>query len=113
MVRRDLLSWGLIALTVGCFVIGLFPQWNDFVDPENGDKVSEWRLGIWSSPAYYYEHREIANGGFKTESGVNLLSWSVLLIVGGAFSFENLRWRRFALRRRQEMPGLGRSEKDS
>jgi len=91
---RDWVSWLLIVVAVGCLVVAAFPQWSDWVDPATGDKVRELRLGLWFSPFYQHVHRERANGGFITESGVNWLSWSSLIVLLGLVSLEILRWRR-------------------
>src|SRR5438876_640048 len=93
---RDWVSWLLIGLAIGCFVIGGFPQWSDWVDPANGDKVSEWRLGFWSSPVYQYVYRDRAQGGFNKHFGLDWFSWSSLIIVIGICSLEMCRWRRSA-----------------
>ena len=44
---RDPVSWLLLAGSVGCFVVAAFPQWGEWVDPQNGDRVSERRHGLW------------------------------------------------------------------
>ena len=90
---RDGVCWLLLLLAIGCFVAGAFPQWSDSVDPANGDRVSACRLGIWSSPSYIYEHRDGANGEFFTESRVNFLSWSLLLVLIGFGSLAMIRSR--------------------
>ncbi len=48
---RDWVSWILPVLAVGCVVVGGFPQWSEWVDPANGDKVSERGHGLWFSPS--------------------------------------------------------------
>ena len=93
-LRRDWISWLLIALAVACVVVAAFPQWDDWVDPENGDKVSERRHGLWFSPIYQHVHRERAHGGFRTNTGFTGWSWTWLVILLGAVSWEIFRWRR-------------------
>jgi len=66
----------------------LFPQWDEWVDPATGDRVSERRLGLWFSPAHQSVRREPPQGGFTSRGGVNWLSWSSLLVVTGAVCFE-------------------------
>lgn len=80
---RDWVCWFLFAVAVGCFLVGAFPQWSEWVDPANGDKISEWRCGLWFSPSYQYVHRDRSSGGFDTQFGLNWLSWSSLLLLIG------------------------------
>ena len=101
---RDWVSWLLLALAIACFVVGAFPQWSEWVDPANGDKVSEYRFGFWFSPVYQHlrrDHRQVVGGqleaGYTIESGPNWLSWSSLLILMGLGSLGILRWRRNAV----------------
>ena len=91
--RRDKLSWFLLAFAIACFVIAAFPQWSDWVDPTNGDKVSERRHGFWFSPAYHHIYREHAQGGFIAQEEIRWLSWSSFVILIGFGSWEMLRWR--------------------
>src|SRR5947209_3965400 len=93
MFWRDWACWLLVVVALGCFVVGAFPQWSDWVDPANGDKVSERRYGLWFSPSYQYVHRDLAKGGFRTEWGINWLSWSSLLMLIGFGSLGMLRSR--------------------
>jgi len=108
---RDWVSWLLIAVAVGCFVAGGFPQWSERVDPTTGDKVHELRLGLWFSPAYERVHREYDRTqswndergfgesrdlGWETQSIINWLSWSSLAVVVGIGSLVILCWRRKA-----------------
>jgi hypothetical protein len=92
MFRRDWFSWLLIALAVACFVAALFPEWSKSVDPASGDKLSECRLGLWFSPFFLYSHHEHAQG-FRTQTGINWVSWSSLVILVGLGSLRLLRWR--------------------
>jgi len=101
---RERVCWLLLALAIACFVVGAFPQWNEWVDPANGDNVSEYRLGFWFSPVYQHvrrDHRQVVGGaleaGYTIESGRNWLSWSSLVILIGLGSFGILRWRRNAV----------------
>jgi hypothetical protein len=101
---RDPVSWLLLALAIACLVIGAFPQWSEWVDPAQGDKVSECRLGFWFSPVYQQvrrDHRQVVGGtlkvGYSIESGPNWLSWSTLVILIGLGSLGILRWRRNAV----------------
>ncbi len=119
---RDWVSWLLVVLAIACFVVGAFPQWSEWVDPANGDKVSECRLGFWSSPVYQDVQRDFrpvvvgqlevghkielgveqvvgVQVEWKTagESGPNWLSWSSLVILIGLGSLGILRWRRNAV----------------
>src|SRR5437879_5335155 len=91
---RDRLSWLLLAFAIACFVVAAFPQWSDWVDPTNGDKVSERRHGLWFSPVYQHVHRVPPQGGFTTRDEINWLSWSSLVVLIGFGSWELLRWRR-------------------
>lgn len=91
---RDWVSWGLLAAAVGCLGVGLFPRWDEWADPATGDRVSERRLGLWSSPAHQTVRREHPDGGFAWRAGVNWLSWSSLLVVAGVVCFEVFRQRR-------------------
>jgi len=111
---HDRVSWLLLALAIACFVVGAFPQWSESVDPANGDKVCEYRLGFWFSPMYQHvrrDHRQVVGGalkgGYSIESGTNWLSWSSLMILIGLGSLGILRWRRDAVAgpQRQE-PGI-------
>jgi hypothetical protein len=104
---RDWISWLLIAFALGCFVVGLFPQWSDWVDPASGDKVSERRHGFWFSPSYLYTHRELVQGGFTAKGTVNWLSWSSLVILIGVGSLQIVHWRRNASAGEQaQQPGV-------
>jgi len=106
---RDWVCWLLLAAALACFAIGLWPRWSDGVDPENGDKVSEFRLGLWDSPVYASVHREYlrtttdergtwtSRGGFKWEAGVRWLAWSWLVVAAGFVCLGLLSWRREAL----------------
>lgn len=49
---RDWVAWCLLAAAVGCLGVALFPQWDAWVDPATGDRVSERRLGLWFSPVH-------------------------------------------------------------
>jgi hypothetical protein len=55
---HDRVSWLLLALAIACFVVGAFPLWREWVDPANGDQVSEYRLGFWFSPVYQHVRRD-------------------------------------------------------
>jgi hypothetical protein len=70
---RDWACWLLLALALGCFAIGVFPQWTEWIDPANGDKVSAWQFGLGFSPSYEYvrrDHLDLARGGgFEIKSG--------------------------------------------
>jgi hypothetical protein len=101
-IRCDWIGLVLVAIAIGCFVVGALPRWSDWVDPANGDKISEWRTGFWSSPSFEYLHREYASGGFETRSGLKWLSWSSLVILMGIVS-----WAVFLVRR-EEMSGTPR-----
>jgi hypothetical protein len=105
---HDRVSWFLLALAIASFVVGAFPQWSDWVDAANGNKVSECRLGFWFSPLYQHvrrDHHQVigdtVKGGYTIESGVNWLSWSSLVILIGLGSLGILRWRRDAVARYQ------------
>jgi hypothetical protein len=114
---RDWVSWLLIAVAVGCFVAGGFPQWSEWVDPATGDKVNELRLGLWFSPAYEHVRRDIDRSdawndqrgsgvtrhlSWKTQSTINWLSWSSLAVVIGLGSLVILRERRKTLAGHQD-----------
>ena len=90
---RDWMAWCMLTLAVICLGAALFPQWDEWTDPATGERVSERRLGIWSSPAHRSERRESPQGGFTWRAGVNWLSWSSLLVVVGVVSFEAFRQR--------------------
>jgi hypothetical protein len=101
---HDRVSWLLLGLAVACFLVGAFPQRSEWVDPANGDQVSEYRLGLWFSPVYQHvrrDHRQVVGGalqgGYTIESGPNWLSWSSLVILIGLGSLGALRWRRDAV----------------
>jgi hypothetical protein len=81
---RDWLCWLRLVVAVGCFVVDTFPQWSEWVDPATGDKVSE---RLWFSPSYKYVHRDLAQGGFKKESG---FEWLSNVIAGGPISVGSL-----------------------
>jgi hypothetical protein len=93
--RRDWACWLLLTLGIACIGAGVFPQWHEWTDPENGDRVSERRHGLWSSPSYQHVRRDhvARGGGFDMESGLHWLSWSFLLIVVGVACLEMMRWR--------------------
>jgi hypothetical protein len=91
---RDWISWLLLAVALTCLVVGVFPQWSEWVDPLNGDRVSERRLGLWFSPVHQSVRREHPQGGFTWEAGPNWVSWSSLLLVAGLVGFEMFRGRR-------------------
>ena len=110
--RRDPISWLLIAVATGCFVVGGFPEWSERVDPATGDKFNELQFGFWFSPAYEhvqrrYEHADAWNDergvgqsksfGWETRSHFNWLSWSMLAVAIGLASLMMLNWRRQAL----------------
>ena len=91
----------LIAVALGCFLAGGFPQWADWVDPTTGDRVSEFRLGLPFSPSFHYVRRDYervrgdsVQGGYQGRGRIHWLSWSMLLILIGAVSLANVRWRR-------------------
>jgi len=93
---RDWACWLLLALAIGCFVIGVFPQWSEWIDPANGDKVSELRLGLWFSPSYEEvrrEHLAPGRGRFDATFGPRWLSWSCLVILIGFVCLGLIRWR--------------------
>src|SRR5262249_25963029 len=94
---RDWACWLLLVLAIGCFVIGTFPQWSEWIDPANGDKVSERRHGLWFSPSYKSVRRAHLDlgrgGGFGTTSGPRWLSWSSLMILIGFVCLGVIRWR--------------------
>ena len=101
---QDRVSCLLLGLAIACFLVGAFPQWSEWVDPANGDQVSEYRLGFWFSPVYQHvrrDHRQVVGGalqgGYTIESGPNWLSWSSLVILIGLGSLGILRWRRDAV----------------
>src|SRR5688572_13081317 len=96
LADRDRVSWCLLLVAVGCLGVALFPQWDEWVDPATGDRVSERRLGLWFSPVHQTERRDTAQGGFTWRAGVNWLSWSSLLVVVGVVCFEVFRQRRGA-----------------
>src|SRR3954454_24763439 len=91
---RDQVSWLLLAFSIGCFTLAAFPQWNEWVDPQNRDKVSERRHGFWFSPVYLHIRREPAEGGFTAREEIHWLSWSSVVILVGFANWELLRWRR-------------------
>jgi hypothetical protein len=113
---RDWVSWLLIAVAVGCFVAGGFPQWSERVEPATGGKVNELRLGLWFSPAYEHVRRDYGSHawddqrgvgeprhfGWETQSVINWLSWSTLAVVIGLGSLVILRWRRKAFAGHQD-----------
>src|SRR5437588_9664299 len=101
---RDRVSWLLLGSAVACLAVGAFPWWTEGVDPANGDKVSECRLGLWSSPLYQHVRRDYRHvvggtvtGGYRIESRPNWVSWSSLVILIGLSSLALLRWRRAAV----------------
>jgi hypothetical protein len=101
---RDRVSWLLLGSTVACFAVGAFPRWSEGVDPVSGDKVSECRLGFWSSPLYQHVRRDyrhvaggMVTGGYRIESRPNWVSWSSLVILIGLSGLALLRWRRTAV----------------
>jgi hypothetical protein len=109
---RDWVSWLLLAVALGCFVAGGFPRRGEGVDPATGDKVTELRLGLWSSPAYEQVWREYDRShawddergsgksrqlGWERRSTINWLSWSSLALAIGLGSLVMLSRRRNAL----------------
>ena len=94
---RDWACWLLLVVAIGCFVIGAFPQGSEWIDPANGDKVSEWRYGLWFSPSYQYvqrDHLDLPRGGeFDATFGPRWLSWSSLVILTGFVGLGVIRWR--------------------
>jgi hypothetical protein len=109
---RDWVSWLLLAVALGSFVAGGFPQWSEAVDPVTGDQVKELRLGLAFSPAYErvqreYDRRQARNDergigvsrqfGWESRSTINWLSWSSLALVLGLCSLVVLPGRRKAI----------------
>jgi hypothetical protein len=114
---RDWVSWLLLAVALGCFVAGGFPQWSEGVDPATGDQVKELRLGLWFSPAYEQVRREYDRSqgwdderrvgasrhlGWETRSIINWLSWSSLALVIGLGSLVLLPGRSKAIAGHQD-----------
>jgi hypothetical protein len=86
-IRAVWFRWLIVVFAIGCFVIALFPQSSEWVDPAAGEPVSEFRVGVWFSPLYYRARREFARGGLKSyRDSLNWLSLSSLLIVIGVTS---------------------------
>jgi hypothetical protein len=84
---RNWVSWFLLVLSLGCLTAALFPQWNEWVDPTNGDRVREHRLGLAFSPLHQTIERLPAQGGFGGFSvRFAYVSWSGLLLVVGLFA---------------------------
>jgi len=91
-LRLVSIRWLFLVVAIGCFVVGLFPQSSEWVDPANADKVSEHWLGIRLSPLYYSEHREFAQGGLRSETKtIGWLSLSGLVILLGVGGLELFR----------------------
>jgi hypothetical protein len=84
-------------LAIGSFVLGAFPQWSEWIDPANGDKISECRYGLWFSPSYQYVRRDhpdpARDGGFEATFGPRWFSWSSLVILVGFVCLGMIRWR--------------------
>lgn len=105
---RDWIFWLLVVLAVAGLVAGVFPHWDQRVDPGTGDQIQELRFGFWSSPVYQRarlefnrsrtwndergsgEYRQI---GYRIESAVNWLSWSSAAILVSLVSLVLLRAR--------------------
>lgn len=96
-MARDWVSWCLLVVAIGCFAVGLFPGRSERADPASGDRVSDWSLGLRFSPVWEYVRREKPDGGFDMRSGINVLSWSSLMILAGVVAFKGFGWRRRAL----------------
>jgi hypothetical protein len=109
---RDGVAWLLLVAALGCFVVGGYPQWSESVDPATGDKLSEFRMGLWSSPVYESVHREYDRTrkqtdergttesrhlGFEWRAGPRWLAWSWLVVALGFVCLSLLYWRREAV----------------
>lgn len=97
---RDWLCVLLFGAALGCFVLGIWPQRSESIDPTSGDKISELRCGLWFSPSYVSIRRDhlARGGGFNWSAGPRWLSWSTLLILLGFVCFNVLRRRMATLR---------------
>jgi hypothetical protein len=86
-LRAAWVRWLLVVFAIGCFVVGLLPRSNEWVDPVTGDKVSERRVGVWFSPLYHRVDREFVQGGVRSgEIGINWLCLSSLVSFIGVVS---------------------------
>lgn len=92
--RRDRVRGLLVTVTIGSLVVAFFPDWGVRDDRPDGERVTEVRLGLPSSPLYEWMRRESADGGFAVRSGIHWVSWSALLVLVAIVSMEVLRWRR-------------------
>jgi hypothetical protein len=81
-----------------CLALALSPQWDEQITPATGQRVSEMRLGLWSSPAYHAVRRESPDG-FSWRGGINWFSWSSLLVVVGIACLEACRQRQAVMGR--------------
>ena len=89
---RGPVSTALLFVGVICLAIGLMPNGKKYTDSATSERVTEWRIGLEFSPIYEYIERK-SDSGMKFESGLNVLSWSLVPILIGATCLE-LRRRR-------------------
>jgi hypothetical protein len=87
--------WALFFAALVAISVAAFPRSRDRVDPATGDRITERRLGIWSSPLHRRERRESPNGNVSIRSEGSLRSWSGACLIGGAICFEAMRQRRW------------------
>ena len=73
----------LLALAIFCFVLSFLPYGGSHIDPNTGDKITEWSVGLPFSPLWKYLRRDTATG-MQVEMGIRFLSWSWLPVFAGS-----------------------------
>ncbi|MCP4786646.1 MAG: hypothetical protein GY903_02935 [Fuerstiella sp.] len=84
---REPVSTVLLFVGVIGLAIGLMPNGKKYTDSATSERVTQWRIGPEFSPIYEYTKRE-TDGGMKFESGLNILSWSLVPILIGSTCLE-------------------------
>ena len=74
----------MLAMAIFCFVVSFLPYGGSHIDPNTGEKVTEWSVGLPFSPLWEYVRRDTASG-MKVEMGIRFLSWSWLPFLAGSF----------------------------
>ncbi len=86
--KQNRLSTLFLVAAIICLAIGIFPQGAWYTDPETAEQVTEWTLGLRFSPLWRYVKREMPDGSFNWQAGVELRSWSWLVSGVGVACLE-------------------------
>ena len=73
-------SIALLVIAIVCLVAGLLPNGERY--SQQGEQVTEWRIGLPFSPLWQYVSHERTNG-MEFRSGFEILSWSWLPTLAG------------------------------